>query len=205
MSRRAAGAILLVLGIADRRGAGADVRGRAGHEAVAGRRTRSAPTSTMPVLLNAENFEFMRDLTTIRRHVAPGDRRRRGAGQEEQQLSQAIRRCRRSSSVTRSTSMEYAADHPAAWDSEPGFRPRGSWSSAGRSTGAADYAGWSDDYNSTVTLTYSSEVTHERSGLNAYLYEASSSPQRSIGCCGGDGPADRTPRDQLLALIGTMI
>ncbi len=211
MSRRAAGAILLVLGIV-LIGAGLALM----FVVVPGMKqwpddvdTQRTYVGTMPVLLNAENFEFMRDLdVTIRRHVrteaTEGDV---ALVSEEQQLfagDQALQTLVKRYAIDRK-SMEYAADHPAAWDSEPGFRPRGGlvigWPIDPE---PQDYAGWSDDYNSTVTLTYSSEVTHERSGLNTYLYEASSGPQPiDPAAVEAMGLPTELPKDQLLALIET--
>lgn len=67
--------------------------------------------------------------------------------------------------------MEWADDHPAAWDEKEGIYQRG-----GLTLGwpidseKKDYLGWSDDYRSTVDLVFDSEVEHPRAGIETYLY-----------------------------------
>ncbi|WP_162909969.1 porin PorA family protein [Aggregatilinea lenta] len=163
---------------------------------------------TMPVLLNAQTFEFMPDLTvTIERHVkteaTEGDV---ALVSEDQQLmmgGQPLQALHKLYAIDRKT-MEYTADHPAEWDSQEGFRPRGGlvigWPI---DTEAKDYEGWSDDYNSVVPLTYADEVTHDRSGLETYLFTSSSEPQLiDPAAVQAMGLPEALPKEQLAALIG---
>ncbi len=162
---------------------------------------------TMPVLLNAQTFEFMPNLeVTIERHVkteaTDGDV---ALVSEDQQLmlgDQPLQALHKLYAIDRKT-MNYTADHPSDWDSQEGFRPRGGlvigWPI---DTEAKDYDGWSDDYNSVVPLVYAGEVTHDRSGLDTYLFTSSSEPQLiDPAAVQAMGLPEALPKDQLAALI----
>lgn len=162
---------------------------------------------TMPVLLNAQTFEFMHDLeVTIDRHIkteeTDGDV---ALVSEEQQLKtgdQPLQALLKRYAIDRKT-MEYTSDHPSEWDSLDGFRPRGGlvigWPI---DTEKKDYDGWSDDYNSVVPLVYAEEVTHDRSGLDTYLFTSSSEPQLIDPIAvQAMGLPEALPKEQLAALI----
>lgn len=163
---------------------------------------------TMPVLLNAQTFEFMPDLdVTIQRHVkteaTDGDV---ALVSEEQRLmmgDQPLQALLKRYAIDRKT-MLYTPDHPSDWDSLEGFRPRGGlvigWPI---DTATKDYEGWSDDYNSGVPLIYDSEVTHDRSGLETYLFTSSSEPQLiDPAAVQAMSLPEALPKEQLAALIG---
>ena len=79
--------------------------------------------------------------------------------------------------VDRSTMMS-SDKYPSDWAQTEGFWPRQgiviTWPIGSQKK---DYPGWSDDYRSTVPLTYAGEMTYSRSGTKVYLYTSSSGPK----------------------------
>jgi hypothetical protein len=137
---------------------------------------------TMPVQLNPQTFEFMRDLPIeITRHFAvvetsddlalvKEERTMTSGGQPLQQVVCDY-------SIDRSTMM-WGDGYPDAWADSEGFWERDgivlSWPVG---TEKKDYTGWSDDYRSTVPLKFDGEVTHDRSGMTTYLFTSESGPK----------------------------
>lgn len=139
-------------------------------------------TGTMPVLLNAQTFEFMTDLDVdLERHFRTEETDDGTAlVYEAQTLSsggQALQQLVKHYSIDRKT-MEWTSDHPADWAEKEGF-----WERSGLAMGwpidtdKKDYPGWSDDYRDNVPLVFSGEEKHDRSGLDVYLFTSESGPR----------------------------
>lgn len=134
---------------------------------------------TVPVLLNAQNLEFMRDLDVkLERHVkteeVEGDL---ALVSEAQTLStadgQPLLQSNYRYSINRKT-MEWGADYPDSWKDGEGF-----WDREGLVIGwpidteAKDYMLWSDNYREPIQAKYDGEEEHERSGMDTYLFTSS--------------------------------
>ena len=139
-------------------------------------------TGTMPVLFNPQTFQFMRNLPiTLERHFAvvktdgnvalvKEERTMASGGKTLEQIVEDY-------AVDRTTMMS-SDKYPSDWAQTEGFWPRQgiviSWPIGSQKK---DYLGWSDDYRSTVPLTYAGEMTYSRSGTKVYLYTSSSGPK----------------------------
>ena len=134
---------------------------------------------TMPVMLNPQTFEFVRDVPIeLKRHFkvveTDGDlalvKEERTMTSGGQPLEQMV--C--DYSINRSTMM-WGTGYPEAWKSSEGFWDREgivlSWPIDSQKH---DYTGWSDDYRSTVPLEFANETKHARSGMTLYTYISAS-------------------------------
>lgn len=134
---------------------------------------------TVPVLLNAENLEFMRDLeVNLERHVqteeVEGDL---ALVSESQTLStadgQPLLQNNFRYSIDRKT-MEFGSDYPDSWKDKEGF-----WDRDGLVIGwpidteQKDYMLWSDNYRESIEAKFDGEVEHDRSGMDTYLFTSS--------------------------------
>ncbi len=137
---------------------------------------------TMPVLLNAETFEFMTDLEVDLERRFATEETNDGVALvvEEQTLSHngvPLQELLKRYAIDRKT-MEWADDYPDDWAEMDGFWERGGlmlgWPI---DTEKKDYQGWSDDYRNTVTLKFEGEIEHDRSGLDVYYYTAEYPPR----------------------------
>lgn len=138
---------------------------------------------TMPVLLNRETLQFMTDLNVeLERHFQTEATTDGLALVLEEQtlrlpdgtpLMTQIKR----HAIDRKT-MEFRADYPESWQGKEGLLDRAGlvlgWPI---DTEKKDYDGWSDDYRSTVPLTFSGEVEHDRAKIKTYLFTSSSEPR----------------------------
>ena len=106
-------------------------------------------------------------------------------------------------SVDRVT-MEWSNDYPEAWAENEGFWPREGYVIGWpMDTEQKDYVGWSDDYMSTVPLTFVEETTHERSGMTLYKFASASEPQPIADqMVQGMGLPTELPKEQLALLLG---
>jgi hypothetical protein len=106
-------------------------------------------------------------------------------------------------SVDRVT-MEWSDDYPAEWAENEGFWPREGYVIGWpMDTEQKDYTGWSDDYLSTVPLTFVEEATHERSGMTLYKFTSASDPQPIADqMVQGMGLPTELPKAQLALLLG---
>ena len=160
---------------------------------------------TMPVLLNAETFEFMTDLDVeLERHFTSeetdGDT---ALVLEEQTLltnGQPLQSLVKHYAIDRKT-MEWAENYPDEWQNKEGF-----WERAGLVLGwpidteKKDYVGWSDDYRDTVELVFAGEEEH--GGIDTYLFTAARPPQpihpEQVAVM---GLPTELPKEQFLALV----
>lgn len=162
---------------------------------------------TMPVLLNPQTFEFMKDLDVdLVRHFKTEETDGGVAlVLEEQTLStqgQPLQQLVKHYAIDRKT-MEVSDEYPEEWATTEGF-----WAREGLVLGwpidseQKDYTGWSDDYRATVTLKYDGEVTHDRSGMETYYFTASSEPRLiDPEAVTAMGLPAALPKDQLIGLI----
>lgn len=160
---------------------------------------------TMPVLLNAETFEFMTDLDiTLERHFMTEETDGDVALVLEEQMllseGEPLQRLVKRYAIDRKT-MEWADDYPDAWAEKEGF-----WERSGLVLGwpigteKKDYNGWSDDYRDTVDLVYDSE--EERGGIDTYLFTAARPPEPiHPDAVVAMGLPTELPKEQFLALI----
>ena len=165
-------------------------------------------TGTMPVLLNPQTFQFMRNLPiTLQRHFAvvktdgnvalvKEERTMASGGQTLEQIVEDY-------AVDRSTMMS-SSKYPSDWAQTEGFWPRQgiviSWPIGSQEK---DYTGWSDDYRSTVPLTYAGESTYSRSGTKVYLYTSSSGPKPIDPAeVKAMGLPTELPKAKLVSLVG---
>jgi hypothetical protein len=136
---------------------------------------------TAPVIFDPAAFQFMKDLNIdLTRHFET-ESTDGGVAlvKEEQSLSsqgQLIQEVLKRYAIDRK-SMETTAHYPASWAELDGFLPRQGlvigWPIG---TEKKDYQAWNDDYRTTVPLTYSGEVQHDRAKINTYYFTASSGP-----------------------------
>ena len=141
---------------------------------------------SVPVLLNAETFQFLNDLdVTIERHVKVEET----DGDVALVLEALVMTDNATGAVLQSVdkhhaldrkTMEFAEEYPESWTETAGFAPRGGlivgWPI---DTEKKDYLGWSDDYADTVDLTFVDSRKHEGTGLETYFF-TSSSERRQI-------------------------
>ena len=106
-------------------------------------------------------------------------------------------------SVDRVT-MEWSDGYPEEWAENEGFWPReGNVIGWPMGTEQRDYTGWSDDYMSTVPLTFVEEATHERSGMTLYKFTSASDAQPIVPeMVQGMGLPTELPKSQLALLLG---
>ena len=165
-------------------------------------------TGTMPVLFNPQTFQFMRNLPiTLERHFAvvktdgnvalvKEERTMASGGKTLEQIVEDY-------AVDRTTMMS-SDKYPSDWAQTEGFWPRQgiviSWPIGSQKK---DYLGWSDDYRSTVPLTYAGETTYSRSGTKVYLYTSSSGPKPIAPAeVKAMGLPTELPKAKLTSLIG---
>ncbi len=163
---------------------------------------------TMATMLDPQTFTVMNDLpielerrffvveTTDGIALVKEERAMTSGGQP---LQQGVNHY----SVDRVT-MEWSDDYPEAWAENEGFWPREGYVIGWpMDTQQQDYAGWSDDYLSTVPLTFAEETTHERSGMTLYKFTSASDPQPIADqMVQGMGLPTELPRAQLALLLG---
>jgi hypothetical protein len=164
---------------------------------------------TMPVLLNPNTFEFMKDLNvTLERHVkteeVDGDvalvsEAASITGPNGEPLQARLNQY----AIDRKT-MLAVEDYPASWTGKDGF-----WNRVGLVLGwpidseQKDYDGWADDYRATVTLKYEGEEKHDRADIDTYLFTAGSEPRPiETAAVEAMGLPVALPKEQLIALIG---
>ncbi|NLX12005.1 MAG: DUF3068 domain-containing protein [Chloroflexi bacterium] len=164
-------------------------------------------SGTMPVLLNPQNFEFLRDLEVdIQRHVRTEETDGEVALVSEAQLletgGQPLQQVFKQYAIDRKT-MLVTDEYPEEWATRDGFWPReGLVIGWPIDSEAEDYPGWSDDYRATVTLVYEGEEEHARSEMDTYKYTASSGPQPiAPEAVEQMGLPPALPADQLMGLI----
>lgn len=164
---------------------------------------------TLAVLLNPQDFSFMRDLpVTIDRHVTvQGTDGDLALVREEQVMrtgDQPLQSLTKSYAINRKTMESVTSGYPDAWTSEPGFWPREGlvigWPIGSE---AESYQGWSDDYRQVVTLDYDGEAVHDRSGLTTYHYVGSGAAQPIVPeAVEAMGLPMGLPKEALIGLIG---
>jgi hypothetical protein len=169
--------------------------------------TTRAYTGTMPVLLNPATFEFMTDLDVdLSRHFRTEEVDGDAALVFEEQIllagGQPLQQLVKHYAIDRK-SMEVTDSYPEEWASNEGFWPReGLVLGWPIDTDKKDYVGWSDDYRDTVTLAFSEEVQHDRSGVTTYYFTASS-PAQPIhpDAVTAMGLPNTLPKEQFAGLI----
>lgn len=165
---------------------------------------------TVPVQLNRQTFEFMRDLDVdLERHFmtvdTDGDK---ALVKEEQILStqgQVLQTILKHHAIDRKT-MEGLMEYPEKWANNENLFPR-----EGLSLGwpidseKRDYVGWSDDYRTTVPLVYKGEVEHPRAKIKTYYFtsENAGTPIHPDAVAALGLPTEIS-QEQLAALIGGM-
>jgi hypothetical protein len=212
MSRRALGGVLLGLGVV-LIAAGLIVMG----VIVPGMKqfpddvdTTRMYEGTVPVQLNPQTFEFMRDLDVdLERHFmtveTDGDK---ALVMEEQTLStqgQVLQQYVKYHAIDRKT-MDGLLEYPEEWANNENLFPR-----EGLSLGwpidseKKDYVGWSDDYRTTVPLVYKDEVEHPRAEIDTYYFtsENAGTPIHPDAVAALGLPTE-IPQEQLAALVGGM-
>jgi len=163
---------------------------------------------TMASLLDQTTFTFVRDVPIeLERHVSVVDtsdglalvKEERTMTSGGRPLQQAVNHY----SVDRVT-MEWSDDYPEEWAGNEGFWPReGNVIGWPMGTEQRDYTGWSDDYMSTVPLTFVEEATHERSGMTLYKFTSASDPQPIADqMVQGMGLPTELPKERLALLLG---
>jgi hypothetical protein len=163
---------------------------------------------TMAALVNPTTFETMNDLPIeLERHfytvatdaglaLVAEERAMASGGQTLQEVINHY-------SIDRVT-MEWSDDHPEEWAENQGFWPREGYVLGWPiGTEQKDYTGWSDDYMSTVPLTFVEEATHERSGMTLYTFTSASEPRPIVDeMVQGMGLPTELPKEQLALLLG---
>lgn len=163
---------------------------------------------TMTVMLNPADFTFVKMVPiTLERHFKVTETDGDLALVEEQKtmlgngapLQQVV-----TNYVVDRVSMEATTDVPEDWAASEGFVPReGIVLSWPMDTEQKDYEGWSDDYMSTVPLTFVEEATHERSGMTLYKFTSSSDAKPIVeATVQAMGLPTELPKDKLTALLG---
>mgnify|MGYP000865423404 CR=1 FL=1 len=169
--------------------------------------TTRSYSGTMPVLLNAESFEFMTDLDVeLSRHFRTEEVDGDVALVFEEQFlltgGQPLQQLVKHYAIDRKT-MEFADTYPEEWASREGFWPREGlvlgWPIG---TEKKDYVGWSDDFRDTVTLGFAEEVQHDRAGITTYYFAASAPPKLiHPDAVTAMGLPNELPKEQFAALI----
>lgn len=165
---------------------------------------------TMAVMLNPADFTFKKDLPiTLQRHffvvATDGDvalvKEERAMLSGGQPLQQVV-----SHYAVDRTTMLATDKFPEEWATNEGFLPRqGVVLSWPMDTEQKDYTGWSDDYMSTVPLTFVEEGTHDRSGMTLYKFTSASGPQPiNEQIVQGMGLPAELPKAQLAGLMATL-
>jgi hypothetical protein len=163
---------------------------------------------TMATLVNPQTFESMNDLPIeLERHfyvvetdgdlaLVAEERKMTSAGQT---LQEGVNHF----SVDRVT-MLWSDDYPEEWAENQGFWPREGYVMGWpMDTPQEDLTGWSDDYMSTVPLTFVEEATHERSGMTLYKFTSASEPKPIVDeMVQGMGLPSELPKEQLALLLG---
>jgi hypothetical protein len=163
---------------------------------------------TVPILLDAQNLGFLRDLNVnLERHVkteeVDGDL---ALVSEQQTLSteegQPLLQSNYRYSIDRKT-MEFDTNYPESWKGNEGL-----WDREGLVMGwpidteKKDYMLWSDNYREPIQAKFDGEVEHDRSGMDTYLFTSSGDarpiPTEVIQAAGF--PAELT-QEQLATLI----
>ena len=163
---------------------------------------------TMVVLLNPADFTFQKMLPiTLQRHFAVTETDGDLALVKEEKtmmtgttpLQQVVTHY----AVDRTT-MLATDQYPEDWATSEGFLPReGIVLSWPMDTEQKDYTGWSDDYMSTVPLTFAEEATHERSGMTLYKFTSSSDPKPIVPeMVAAMGLPTELPKAQVQQLLG---
>jgi hypothetical protein len=163
---------------------------------------------TMTVMLNPADFTFVKMVPiTLQRHFKVTETDGDLALVEEQKTmlgnGAPLQQVVTNYAVDRGT-MEATTGFPEDWASSQGFVPReGIVLSWPMDTEQKDYEGWSDDYMSTVPLTFVEEATHERSGMTLYTFTSSSDPKPIVEeTVTAMGLPTELPKDKLTALLG---
>lgn len=169
--------------------------------------TTRAYTGTMPVLLNAQTFEFMSDLDVdLVRHFmtveTDGDI---ALVKEEQQLKMGetvLQSLVKHYAIDRKT-MEAVDEYPADWADTDGFWPReGLVLGWPIDSEEQDYTGWSDDYRTTVPLVFVEKQHHERADMDVLYFTASQPPQPiDPAHVAAIGLPTELPKEQFIGLI----
>ena len=169
--------------------------------------TTRSYSGTMPVLLNAETFEFMTDLDVeLSRHFRTEEVDGDVALVFEEQFlltgGQPLQQLVKHYAIDRKT-MEFADTYPEEWASREGFWPReGLVLGWPIDTEKKDYVGWSDDFRDTVTLGFAGEVQHDRAGITTYYFAASAPPKLiHPDAVTAMGLPNELPKEQFAALI----
>jgi hypothetical protein len=162
---------------------------------------------TMPVVLNPQTFQFMRNLPIeLTRHFAVVKTDGNVALVKETKtmtsMGQPLEQVINDYAIDRTT-MLAAGSYPSSWKGAPGlFDRKGIVLSWPIGTKKKDYTGWSDDYRSTVQLKFAGEVTHPRSGLKTYLFTSVGGPAPIASAeVQRMGLPTGLPKKQLLGLI----
>jgi hypothetical protein len=165
---------------------------------------------TMVALLNPADFTFQKMLPiTLQRHFAVTETDGDLALVEEEKTmtsgGQPLQQTVTNYAVDRTT-MLATADYPEAWASSEGFVPReGIVLSWPMDTEQKDYEGWSDDYMSTVPLTFAEETTHERSGMTLYKFTSAGDPKPIVPeTVAAMGLPTELPKAQVTELLGQL-
>lgn len=165
---------------------------------------------TMAAMLDPATFKATNDLPIeLARHVTVVETSDGLALVEEERTmtsgGQPLQQGVNNYSVDRVT-MEWSDDYPEAWAESEGFWPReGNVIGWPMDTEPRDYTGWSDDYMSTVPLTFVEEATHDRSGMTLYTFTSSSEPQPiADAMVQGMGLPTELPKAQLALLLGSV-
>jgi hypothetical protein len=163
---------------------------------------------TMATLVNPKTFESMNDLPIeLERHfyvvATDGDLALVAEERKMTSAGQALQEGVNHFSVDRVT-MEWSDDYPEEWAENQGFWPREGYVMGWpMDVEQKDYTGWSDDYMSTVPLTFAEEATHERSGMTLYKFMSASDPQPIVDeMVQGMGLPSELPKEQLALLLG---
>jgi hypothetical protein len=163
---------------------------------------------TMVVLLNPADFTFQKMLPiTLQRHFAVTETDGDAALVKEEKTMMT------GSTPLQQVVTNYALDRvtmlatdqfPEAWASSEGFALReGVVLSWPFDTEQKDYTGWSDDYMSTVPLTFAEEATHERSGMKLYKFTSASDPKPIVAeTVAAMGLPTELPKAQVQQLLG---
>ena len=163
---------------------------------------------TMVVLLNPADFTFQKMLPiTLQRHFAVTETDGDLALVKEEKTMMSgttpLQQVVTHYAVDRTT-MLATDQYPEDWATSEGFLPReGIVLSWPMDTEQKDYTGWSDDYMSTVPLTFAEEATHERSGMTLYKFTSSSDPKPIVPeMVAAMGLPTELPKAQVQQLLG---
>jgi hypothetical protein len=165
---------------------------------------------TMVVLLNPTDFTFQKMLPiTLQRHFAVTETDGDSALVEEEKTMMSgttpLQQVVNHFAVDRTTML--ATDQfPEEWATTEGFAPReGIVLSWPFDTEQKDYTGWSDDYMSTVPMTFVEETTHDRSGMTLYKFTSASDPKPIVAqTVAAMGLPTELPKAQVQELLGQL-